>query len=135
MNLNTPNFIRMKRQRKKMPQTRERRFFNESFRKARVKEYELGEATVIEISRAYGVSTRSVYNWIEKYAVDYQKSIVTIVEPKSETRKRLNLEARVKKLEGLLGKKQVQLEYFEKLIETVENHYNIEIKKNFPNPL
>lgn len=135
MNLNTPNFIRMKGQRKKATQIRERRYFNESFRKARVKEYELGEATAIEISRAYGVSTRSVYNWIEKYSVDYQKSIVTIVEPKSETRKRLNLEAKVKKLEGLLGKKQVQLEYLEKLIETVETHYGIEVKKNFPNQL
>jgi len=125
----------MKGQRKKATQIRERRYFNESFRKARVKEYELGEATAIEISRAYGVSTRSVYNWIEKYSVDYQKSIVTIVEPKSETRKRLNLEAKVKKLEGLLGKKQVQLEYLEKLIETVETHYGIEVKKNFPNQL
>lgn len=135
MNSKTPNFIRMQEQRKKTPKLRERRYFNESFRKARVKEYETGEATVIEISRAYGVSSRSVYKWIEKYSVDYQKPIVTIVEPKSETRKRLQLEEKVKKLEQLLGKKQVKLEFLEKLIETVENHYGIEVKKTFLNQL
>lgn len=135
MNSKPPNFIRMQEQRNKSSKPRERRYFSENFRKARVKEYETGEATVIEISRAYGVSSRSVYKWIEKYSVDYQKPIVTIVEPKSETRKRLQLEDKVKKLEQLLGKKQVKLEFLEKLIETVENHYGIEVKKTFLNQL
>ena len=135
MNSKPPNFIRMQEQRNKSSKPRERRYFSKNFRKARVKEYETGEATVIEISRAYGVSSRSVYKWIEKYSVDYQKPIVTIVEPKSETRKRLQLEEKVKKLEQLLGKKQVKLEFLEKLIETVENHYGIEVKKTFLNQL
>lgn len=135
MNSKPPNFIRMQEQRNKSSKPRERRYFSKIFRKARVKEYETGEATVIEISRAYGVSSRSVYKWIEKYSVDYQKPIVTIVEAKSETRKRLQLEDKVKKLEQLLGKKQVKLEFLEKLIETVENHYGIEVKKTFLNQL
>lgn len=135
MNSKPPNFIRMQEQRNKSSKPRERRYFSKNFRKARVKEYETGEATVIEISRAYGVSSRSVYKWVEKYSVDYQKPIVTIVEPKSETRKRLQLEEKVKKLEQLLGKKQVKLEFLEKLIETVENHYGIEVKKTFLNQL
>lgn len=118
----------MKKQIKNVP--RERRYFSESFRKARVEEYELGQATVAEISRTYGVSQRSVYTWIAKYSVNYQKAIVKIVEPKSETRKRLQLEAKVKKLEQLLGKKQVQIEFLEKLVEVAETHYSIDIKKN-----
>jgi transposase len=122
--------MRMKRQDEKKVKPRERRYFSESFRKARVKEYEEGEASVSEISRTYGMSKGAVYKWIEKYSLHYEKSIVKVIEPKSETRKRIALEKKVKNLEQLIGQQQVELAFLEKLIELADERYGIELKKN-----
>jgi len=111
---------------------RERRYFSESFRKARVREYENGETTVAEICRCYQVTNAAVYKWIRKYSAHYQREIVKVVEPKSETRKRLALEERVAELERLLGRKEAEVAYLKKLQELAEAHYGIDFKKNSP---
>ena len=110
---------------------RERRFFSEDFRRARVKEIEEGQASVSEISRLYQVSSPSVYRWIKKYSVHYQKSIVKIVEEKSETKKRIALEQQVKNLHQVIGQQHLKIEYYKKLMDLIEEHYNIDIEKNF----
>lgn len=108
---------------------KERRYFSESFRKARVREYEEGKSSVAEICRCYEVSETSVYKWIHKYSAHYQKAIVKVVEPKSETKKRLALEARVAELERLLGQKEAELVYLRKLQQLAEDRYGIDWKK------
>lgn len=109
---------------------RERRYFSEDFRRARVKEYEEGQVTVGEICRAYSVSETAVYKWIHKYSAHYQKSIVKVVEEKSETKKRLALESKVQKLEQFIGQQQVQIKYYEKLLELAQERYNVDFEKN-----
>ena len=120
----------MKKAKKGKKYDRERRYFSEDFRRTRVKEYELGQTSVNEISRAYQVSTTAVYKWIRKYSAHYQKSIVKVVEQKSETQKRLALEKKVKQLEQLIGQQQVQVQYFQKLLELLQEQYNIDFEKN-----
>jgi len=71
-----------------------------------------------------------VYKWIQKYSAHYQREIVKVVEPKSETRKRLALEERVAELERLLGQKEAEVAYLKKLQELAEAHYGIDFKKN-----
>lgn len=109
---------------------RERRYFSEDFRRSRVKEYEEGHASVSEICRAYGVSANSVYKWIRKYSAHYQKSIVKVVEEKSETQKRIALEKKIQQLEQFIGQQQVQISYYEKLLEIAQQNYNIDFEKN-----
>lgn len=109
---------------------RERRYFSETFRKLRVKEYNEGKASVAEISRNYGVSGTSVYKWIAKYTPNYKKTIVKVVEEKSATKRSLELKKEVGNLEQLVGQQQVELLYLKKLIEVAEKHYGIDIKKN-----
>ncbi len=109
---------------------RERRYFSEEFRRARVKEYEEGQASVSEICRVYQVSDTAVYKWIRKYSAHYQKSIVKIVEEKSEAKKRLALEKKVEQLERLIGQQQVQIRYYEKLMELAQEQYNVDFEKN-----
>ena len=65
----------MKRSKKGQKFKRERRYFSEGFRRARVKEYEEGRVTVREICRAYGVSDTAVYQWIRKYSAHYQRGV------------------------------------------------------------
>ena len=120
----------MKKSRKKKVSPREKRYFSEDFRRARVKEYEQGKISVVEISRAYQVSRGAVYKWIHKYSTQYQKGIVKVVEQKSETKKRLALEQKVKELERLIGQQQVQIKYYEKLLELVSAHYEVDFEKN-----
>lgn len=120
----------MKKNKKAQKYKRERRYFSEDFRRARVKEYEEGQTTVLEICRVYGVSDSSVYKWIRKYSAYYQKRIIKVVEEKSEAKKRLALEKKVKDLEQFIGQQQVQLKYYEKLLEIAQQHYNVDFEKN-----
>lgn len=109
---------------------RQRRYFSEEFRRARVKEYEENQISVSEICRAYQVSRSAVYKWIHKYSAHYRKGIVKVVELKSETKKRLALEQQVKELEQLIGRLHVQNQYYEKLLEKIQQHYNVDFEKN-----
>lgn len=121
----------MKKSHKTRKFKRERRYFSEDFRRSRVKEYEQGQTSVSEICRMYEVSATAVYKWIRKYSLHYQKSITKIVEEKSETRKRQALEQKVKELEQFIGRQQVQLKYYEKLLELAQQRYDIDLEKNF----
>ena len=120
----------MKKSKQDQKFKREQRYFSEDFRRARVKEYEEGQTTVSEICRAYGVSKAAVHKWIRKYSAHYQKSIVKVVEEKSETQKRLALEKKVQELERLIGQQQVRISYYEKLVEIARERYNVDFEKN-----
>jgi len=120
----------MKKSKKRRTYSREQRYFSEQFRQSRVKEYEAGQTSVSEICRVYGVSKSAVYKWIRKYSVHYQKRITKVVEEKSETRKRIALEQKIKDLEQFIGRQQVQLNYYEKLLDLARERYNLDLEKN-----
>jgi hypothetical protein len=52
------------------------------------------------------------------------------VESESDTQRIKELQAKIADLERLLGQKEVQLTYQEKLIEIAEQTYGVDIKKN-----
>ena len=49
---------------------------------------------------------------------------------KSEAKKRLALEKKVQELEQLIGQQQVQIKYYEKLLEIARERYNVDFEKN-----
>jgi hypothetical protein len=53
------------------------------------------------------------------------------VESKSDTSKIIALEKRIAELERLLGQKQIEMEFKEKMIELAEKKYGVDIKKKF----
>lgn len=109
---------------------RERRYFSEDFRKARVREIERGRATVREVSKAYGVSETAVYKWTYRYSTMRKQGLRQVVEAKSATQKVLRLKEEVKDLHALLGEKQLRIEFLEKLIELASEEYGIDLKKS-----
>jgi transposase-like protein len=109
----------------------ERRYFSESARRAIVQELDEGKIGVIEASRLYKVSVNSLYKWLRKYSPLYQKKLVQVVEHQSESLRRKALEHQVGELERLLGQKQVEVEYWKKLVETANEALGIDLKKNF----
>jgi len=46
---------------------RRRRRFSESFKKQKVKEFELGKVRICEIRKVYQVSNMTVHRWINKF--------------------------------------------------------------------
>jgi len=108
---------------------RQNRYFSGSFKRKKVREIETNLSTVSEVSREYEVSRTAVYTWIYKYSAMKKKGIKQVVESDSDTRKIQALKEQVKELERLVGQKQIQLEFKEKMIDLAEEMYDIDIKK------
>ena len=106
-----------------------RRVFSESLKRKLVSEIENCELSVIEVSRIYKVSTVSVYRWLAKYSMIYQKKSVMVVEEKSEQNQRKLLEKQVRDLQQALGEKQMRLDYLEKLLELHKDATGEDIEK------
>jgi len=111
------------------------RYFSESFRRAKVKEIERNLSSVASVCREYEVSRSAVYKWIYAYSQFRKRQIRQIIEPMSDTQKIKDLQAKIKELERLVGQKQIQLEFKDKMIEIAEEMYKVDIKKKFGSKL
>ena len=107
---------------------RQYRSFSDSFKQKKVRDIEQGRSSVVEVSKAYEVSRPSVYKWINKFGVK-PKPTRTIVESKSDTSKIIALQKKIADLERLLGQKEIELVFKDKLIDLAEEKYSIDIKK------
>ena len=106
-----------------------RRIFSEEFKKSRVKEYEKGEYSVTELGKLFDIQQAVIYRWIYKYSIYNRKSYKIVEMKESSTKKVKDLEERIKVLERVVGQKQLNIDYLEKLIEIADREFNIEIKK------
>jgi transposase len=87
------------------------------------------------ISREFDVSRTSIYRWLYKYSVYRARQVRQIIEPMSDARKIEELRKKIKELEQLIGQKQIQLEFKDKLIEIAEQMYQVDIKKKLGSKL
>jgi transposase len=110
---------------------RRRRNFSDSFKIQKVRELESGKTKVSELCKQYELADKSVYRWLKKYGSMKNKHERTIVETESDTRQLLELKKKVAELERLIGQKQIQLEFKDKMIDLAEQIYGVDIKKKF----
>lgn len=111
---------RIKRQRK----------YSEDFKLKVVREYESGKYSVYEMEKIYDISNQTIYNWIYKYS-KYNKKSIQVVEMKDSQAEKIKLmEARIKELERVVGQKQINIDYLEKMIDLAKEEFDIDIKKN-----
>lgn len=114
----------------KKSKIREVRMFSEPFKKAVVKEYTSGNFSVGQLCKLHQLHSQNVYQWIYKYS-NISKPEKKIVELKeSATQKLSNYEKRISELEQMLGRKQIELEYLEKIIEVAGDEFGVDLKKN-----
>ena len=113
---------------------RQTRYFSESIKKQTVKDIEQGKCTVLEASRELSVSLQSVYVWVYKYSGYLQKNKTIIVQDASESYKTKALETKLREAEAALGRKQMELDILNKIIELAGLELQIDIKKNFSSP-
>lgn len=107
------------------------RRFSEELKRQAVRDIERGAFTPGEVSSRYDVSRTSVYRWIYRYSTKLVKGTYQIVEKKSQTAKVKALEQRIKELERMVGTKQIQLEFTEKMLELGSDLVGFDIKKKF----
>lgn len=111
-----------------------RRIYSEDFKLKVVKFYESGKHTVYELEKIYDISNPTIYKWIYKYSTYNKKSIKVVEFKDSQMDKIKQLEKRIAELEQALGRKQMNIDYLEKIIELAKEHYDIDIKKNSNTP-
>ena len=110
---------------------RKRRVFSDTFKRSKVKEIDQGLVSVTEVSKLYNVSCQAIYRWLHKYSINHQKGVIQVVQMESESQKTKALLKRVAELERIVGQKQLQLDFLEKLVEISSKELKIDLKKNF----
>lgn len=112
-------------------QINSKRVFSEDFKKSIVKEYETGKFTVNQLAEIYSIQSAVIYRWIYRYST-YQIKNVKIVEmAESSTLKLRDLQKRIAELERIVGQKQLNIDFLEKIIDIAKDDLGIDIKKNF----
>jgi transposase-like protein len=114
---------------------RQIRCFSESFKKGKVREIERNLTSVRIVSNEYEVSIAAVYKWLNKYSLFRKRQVRQIIEPMSDSEKIKELRAKIQELERIVGQKQIELEFKEKMIEIAEQMYSVDIKKKLGSKL
>src|SRR5882672_1725550 len=96
---------------------RQRRMFSEAAKKKAVKDIESGKASVLAVARECEVSFQAVYSWLKKYSRHLQTSKTIVVQMDSEGYKTKELEKKIQELEAALGRKQLEVDFLNKLID------------------
>jgi len=110
------------------------RVFSEPLRKKLVSDIELGKKSVCEVSRENAVSETAIYKWLNKYSRHLHSNKRLVVEMESEGHKTKELERRIQELEAALGRKQMEVDFLNKMIEIGSAEVGIDLKKKFGTP-
>lgn len=110
---------------------RVRRIFSTELKQRIVKDIEQGKSTIAGVCREYSVSNVSIYRWLNKYSSFLKKGVKVVMESASEGYRSKELEKEVRDLQAALGRKQIQVEFLEKMIELAGHELGIDIKKKF----
>jgi transposase len=124
----------MKKAKSKL-EIRTNRCFSEEFKKRKVKELVEKQITIKQIVRLYGVSRTAVYKWLYKYSPHHDKKTTLVVQMESESHKTMRLQQQVAELERIIGQKQLEIDFLNKLLEIGSEDLGFDIKKNFSSKL
>jgi transposase-like protein len=113
---------------------RPRRIFSEALKCKIVQDIQRGKSTVLAASREYDVSEQAVYGWLKKYSRHLQSSKVMVVQMDSESYKTKELEKKIRELEAALGRKQLEIDFLNKLIDVGKEELGVDLKKKFFTP-
>ena len=113
---------------------RKSRQYSVEFKKQIVADFESGDFSVNQLSTLHGIANQVIYRWIYKFSTFNEKGYRVVEMKDSSSKKLQELEAKNKELEAALGRKQIQLDYLEKMIELAKSELDIDIKKNYSTP-
>jgi transposase-like protein len=100
-----------------------------------VKELVAGRTTIKSIMAEHQVSATSIYKWLYLYSPNHQSKCTLVVQMESEETKKQALQHRVAELERIVGQKQLEIDFLNRLIEIGSKELEFDIKKNFSTKL
>ena len=125
----------MRHEAKQKLQIRERRIFSEDVKKKAVKDLTSKRTTIKALMDEHQVSHQTVYQWLYKYSPYHEQKCTLVVQMKSEETKNSELQKRVAELERVVGQKQLEIDFLNKLLEIGSSELGFDLKKNFNIPL
>jgi transposase-like protein len=109
--------------------------YSEAFKLKVVSEIESGKFSIHEAKKIYQITGgQTVRDWMKKYGKGHLVSKIIRVEMKNEKDRLKQLEAENRQLKELLATKDLHNLLLEKLIESADEYYNTDLKKNFGDP-
>ena len=104
------------RQNRKQLEVRERRIFSEELKKKAVKDLVAMRSSIKSLMAEHQVSANTVYRWLYKYSVQHEQKCTLVVQMKSEAAKNSELQQRIAELERIVGQKQLEIDFLNKLL-------------------
>jgi transposase-like protein len=114
---------------------KKRRYFSENFKKQKVQEIVTKKASIREISDLYNIATKVLYDWLHKYSSSHPKDVKIVYEMESDSQKALFYKEQVAELERIVGQKQIEIEFLNKLLELASKELDMDLKKSFSTKL
>jgi transposase-like protein len=112
--------------------SKEIRQYSSAFKQMIVEGVERGKFTISEAKRTYDIrGCGTIPKWLKKYGKDHLLNRVVRIEMKGEKDRIKELERQKRELESALAQEHLKNICLESLIESVEEHYQIDVKKNF----
>ncbi len=124
----------MKHEAKQKLQIGERQIFSEEVKKKAIKDLISKRTTIKALMNEHQVSYQSVYTWLYKYSPYHEQKCTLVVQMKSEETKNSELQKRVAELERVVGQKQLEIDFLNKLLEIGSSELGFDLKKNFNTP-
>lgn len=106
------------------------RTFSTAFKKEKVNLLDSGKLTVKELGTLYEVSPTAIYKWKKKYS-KLDESERVVIEKISESNKNIELLKRIRDLEQVIGKKQLELDYYKTAIDVLSEQTGEDILKKY----
>ena len=122
---------------KQQPQLeiKQHRIFSEAFKREKVKDLIEKRISIKQLCGLYEVSRTAVYNWLYTYSPHHEQKTTLVVQMESEAHKSQMLQQRVAELERVIGQKQLELDFLNKLFEIGSQELGFDIKKNLSTKL
>jgi transposase-like protein len=124
----------MAQDKKSKLEIRQRRIFSEAFKRQKVQQIVEKKISIKDIVEHYGVTHMTVYRWLYQYSPHHQKGTNQVVQMESEEHRTKQLLKQVAELEQAIGRKQLYIDYLEKLIAVSSEELKVDIKKNSGQP-
>ncbi len=122
------------RQSKEKLEIRESRIFSETLKKQIVKNLVNKRMTLSQVVVEHQVSRTSVYRWLYKYSPVHAQKCTLVVQMKSEEQRKHELQQKVAELERIVGQKQLEIDFLNKLLEVGSKELGFDLKKSFSFP-
>ena len=115
-----------------MSETRPNNRYSLAFKQKVVSEIESGKFSLSQVRKIYDINgAPTLYKWLRKLGKGHLIEKIIRIEMKDEKDKLKELQQKNQQLESALAQTQLKLLMSEALLESVEAHYKIDVKKTF----